>query len=159
MALNDRLKYFLSQQRIAHDVLPHHEVFTAQEVAAASHVSGQQLAKVVLVRENGKGHLMAVLPAACRLDLSALAAVAKTGKLSLASEEDMARLFPDCEVGAMPPFGNLYGLPVYIDACFPKEKELFFQAGNHHEVVRMSYGDYQRVAKPVVGEFCFHERG
>lgn len=159
MALNDRLKYFLAQERIAYDVLPHHEVFTAQEVAAASHVSGQQLAKVVLVRENGKAHVMAVLPAACRLDLGALAAVAKTGKLLLASEGDMARLFPDCEVGAMPPFGNLYGVPVYIDACFPKETEFFFQAGNHHEVVRMSYGDYQRAAKPVVGEFCVHERG
>jgi Ala-tRNA(Pro) deacylase len=159
MALNDQLKYFLAEQRIAYDVLPHHEVFTAQEVAAASHVPGQQLAKVVLVREGDKGHLMAVLPAACRLDLGALAAVAKTGKLSLAPEEDMARLFPDCEVGAMPPFGNLYGLPVYIDACFPKAKEFFFQAGNHHEVVRMSYPGYQRVAQPIVGEFCFHERG
>ncbi len=159
MALNDRLKYFLAQQKVTDDVLPHHEVFTAQEVAAASHVPGAQLAKVVLIREDGKGHLMAVLPAACRLDLGALAAVAKTGKLSLAPEEEMVRLFPDCEIGAMPPFGNLYGLPAYIDACFPREKEFFFQAGNHHEVVRMSYSEYQRVANPTVGEFCFHERG
>ena len=70
----------------------------------------------------------------------------------------MARLFPDCEVGAMPPFGNLYGMSVYVDACLPQAKEIVFQAGNHHEVVRMAFADYERVVNPVVGEFCLHER-
>jgi Ala-tRNA(Pro) deacylase len=157
MALNDRLKHFLAQQKIEYDTLPHREVFTAQEVAAASHVPGRQLAKVVVVR-SAEGHLMVVLPAACRLDLPALKAVVGKGKLSLAPEDEVGRLFPDCDVGAMPPFGNLYNLPVYVDACFPHEKEFVFQAGNHHEVVRMPYQEYERLVNPVVGEFCLHER-
>jgi Ala-tRNA(Pro) deacylase len=158
MALNDRLKHFLAQQRIEYDVLPHREVFTAQEVAATSHVTGRQLAKVIVVRADGQGHLMVVLPASCRLDLTALREVAGKRKLSLAPEDEIARLFPDCEVGAMPPFGDLYGLPVYVDACFPREKEFFFQAGNHHEVVRITYEQFERLARPVVGEFCLHAR-
>jgi Ala-tRNA(Pro) deacylase len=157
MALNDRLKHFLAQQKIEYDTLPHREVFTAQEVAATTHVPGRQLAKVILVREDGKGYLMAVLPASCRLDVSTLTAVSGKRKLSLAGEDEVGRVFPDCEIGAMPPFGNLYDLPVYVDACFPREKELYFQAGNHHEVVRMRYGEYERLVRPVAGEFCLHE--
>jgi Ala-tRNA(Pro) deacylase len=71
-------------------------------------------------------------------------------------EEELAGLFPDCEAGAMPPFGHLYGMPVYVDACFPKAGEFAFQAGNHHEVVRMRYSEYERLARPVVADFCRH---
>jgi len=158
MAVNERLKWFLDQQKIAYQTLPHREVFTAQEVAAATHVSGRQLAKVVVVRENDGGHLMVVLPAACRVDLTALKAVTEKRKLSLAPETEFARLFPDCDAGAMPPFGNLYSMPVYIDACFPRAKDIFFQGGNHREVVQLSYQDYERLVRPTVGEFCLHER-
>ena len=158
MALSERLKGLFDQHRIQYQTAPHREVFTAQEVAQASHVPGRHLAKVLLVREGGGGYLMVVLPAACRVDLTALKTVAARRKLSLASEEEMGRLFPDCEIGAMPPFGNLYGLPVFIDACFPRAQEFVFQAGNHHEVVRMRYEDYEGLVKPVVGEFCLHER-
>jgi Ala-tRNA(Pro) deacylase len=158
MALNDRLKRFLDEQKVSYQTLLHREVFTAQEVAQASHVPGLQLAKVLLVRADGTGYLMVVLPAPCRLDLAALRHVTGKHKLSLASEEEIGRLFPDCEVGAMPPFGNLYNLPVYIDACFPRTREFVFQAGNHHEVVRMDYDDYGRLISPSVGEFCLHER-
>ena len=77
--------------------------------------------------------------------------------LALATEEDLARLFPDCEVGAMPPFGGLYGLPVYVDSCFRQVPEFVFQGGNHHEVVAMSFADYLRLAEPLVGQFCFHD--
>lgn len=158
MAVNDRLKRFLDEQKIEYQTLPHQEVFTAQEVAATSHVSGRQLAKVLVARETGGDYLMVVLPAACRVDLGALRTVAGRRRLSLAAEDEFGRLFPDCELGAMPPFGNLYGLPVYIDACFPPAQDFFFQAGNHHEVVRMRYQEYERLVKPVVGEFCLHER-
>lgn len=157
MALNERLKRFLDQQGVTYETSSHREVFTAQEVAATSHVSGRQLAKVVVVRENG-GHLMVVLPAACRVDLTALKHVSGKRKLSLATEEEFARLFPDCDVGAMPPFGNLYDMPVYVDACFPRAKDFFFQPGNHREVVRLSYDDYARLVRPTAGEFCLHER-
>lgn len=158
MAINERLKRFLNQQKIAYQTLPHREVFTAQEVAGTAHVSGRQLAKVVVVRENGRGYLMVVLPAACRVDLTALKSVTGTRKLSLAREEEFVRLFPDCDAGAMPPFGNLYDMPVYVDACFPRAKDIFFQGGNHREVVQLSYQDYEGLVRPTVGEFCLHER-
>lgn len=158
MALNERLKYSLDERGIAYQTLDHREVFTAQEVAAAAHVPGRQLAKVVIVRENGSGHVMMVLPASSRLDLTSLRRVTGRRKLSLAREEEFAGLFPDCDPGAMPPFGNLYDMPVYIDACFPHAKDFFFQAGNHREVVRLRYDDYERLVRPTVGEFCLHER-
>jgi Ala-tRNA(Pro) deacylase len=158
MALTDRVKRFLDGEQIAYQTLPHREAFTAREVAAESHVTERQLAKVVALEEHGGRPLMVVLPAACRLDLTALRHAAGRHKLSLVREEEMPRLFPDCEVGATPPFGNLYGLPVYVDACFPRGGDIVFQAGNHHEVVRMPYADYARLVNPVVGEFCLHER-
>jgi Ala-tRNA(Pro) deacylase len=158
MALNDRLKRFLDEQRVEYEILPHQEAFTAREVAAASHVPGQQLAKVLVVREEGGSYLMVVLPAPCRVDLTALKDVTGTRKLSLAAESELARLFPDCQTGAMPPFGNLYDLPVYIDACFPRAQDFFFQAGNHREVVRIGYREYEQVVRPGAGEFCLHER-
>jgi Ala-tRNA(Pro) deacylase len=101
---------------------------------------------------------MVVLPASCRLDLTALRHAAARHKLSLVHEDDLARLFPDCETGAMPPFGGLYGLPVYIDACFRPDRDIYFQAGNHHELVRMPYATYEALVRPVAGEFCLHER-
>jgi Ala-tRNA(Pro) deacylase len=133
-------------------------VFTAREVAVESHVPERQLAKVLAVEEEGGGHLMVVLPVPCRVDLSALKAATKRHRLSLVHEEDMARLFPDCEVGAMPPFGRLYGMPVYVDACFPLRGEIVFRGGKHREVVRMAYADYVRLAGAVAGEYCLHER-
>lgn len=158
MALTERLKRFLDAERVAYATLPHAEVFTAREVAVAAHVGQRQLAKVVAVREEGGAHLMVVLPASCRLDLAALRLAAGRRRLSLVRESEMGRLFPDCETGAMPPFGNLYGLPVLIDACFQRDADIVFPGGTHHEVIRMSYADYVRLASPVAGEFCLHER-
>lgn len=158
MAPNDRLRRFLDEQHADYQVLPHREAFTAQEVAGASHVPGREVAKVLVVRESGGGYLMLVLPAPCRVDLAALGTATGKRKLALASEVEFERLFPDCETGAMPPFGNLYGLPVYIDACFAGAEEIVFQAGNHHEVVRMRYPEYARLVKPIAGEFCLHAR-
>lgn len=130
MALNERLQRFLAEHEIHHEPLPHHEAFTAQEVAEAAHISGRHLAKALLVREEGGGHLLlVVLPAPCRIDLAALRADAGRRKLSLASEEEITRAFPDCEVGAMSPFGHLYGLRVYVDACFPRTEEFIFICG------------------------------
>jgi Ala-tRNA(Pro) deacylase len=157
MALNERLGQCLAQAA-PYETMSHREVFTAQQVAAESHVTEHQMAKVLALREEGDGHLMVVLPAACRLDLTALKAIAGRHKLSLVHEDEMGGLFPDCEVGAMPPFGHLYGMPVYIDACFSRAHDIAFQAGNHREVVRMKYADYERLAKPIPGEFCLHER-
>jgi Ala-tRNA(Pro) deacylase len=158
MAVNDRLKRYLDQERAPYETLPHREAFTARQVAAESRVPERQLAKVLALEEEGNGHLMVVLPAACRLDLNALKHAAGRHRLSLVQEDEMGRLFPDCELGAMPPFGQLYGMPVYVDACLSQGQAIVFQAGNHHEVVRMAYPEYARLAKPLLGEFCMHER-
>jgi Ala-tRNA(Pro) deacylase len=158
MALNERLKRFLHNEQVAYQVLPHREAFTAHEVAVESHAPERRVAKVVVLQEHGGDRLLVVLPAACRLDLTALKHATRRHKLSLVHEEEMGRLFPDCETGAMPPYGNLYGLPVYVDACFPREGDIVFSAGNHHEVVRMPFADYARTVNPVVGEFCLHDR-
>src|SRR5574341_711158 len=108
MALCKRLQRLLEEEQVAYRILSHREEFTAQRVAAASHVRGRQFAKAVIVRESGGEYLMAVLPANERLDMSSLATATGRTLLHLADEEELARLFPDCEVGAMPPFGHLY---------------------------------------------------
>jgi Ala-tRNA(Pro) deacylase len=158
MALTERLQRFLERQQLAYDVVPHPEQFTAQQVAEAAHIPGRHLAKVILVQEEGGGYAMVVLPAPCRVGLAALKAAGVGRRLALAPEAAIRRVFPDCEVGAMPPFGNLYDLPTYLDACFPRTGDFVFQAGNHQEVVRMRYDDYERVTRPVLGEYCLHAR-
>ena len=158
MAVNKRLEQFLEQQRAPYETLAHREVFTARELASESYVAERQFAKVLAVEEEGGRQFMVVLPASCRLDFAALRHVAGGGKLSLVTEAEMDRLFPDCETGAIPPFGKLYDLPLFVDACFPRSQDIVFQAGNHREVVRMSYAEYARLAQPIVGEFCLHER-
>jgi Ala-tRNA(Pro) deacylase len=154
--LVERAKRLLEIGGVAYETLPHREAYTAQGVAAAAHVSGWLLAKVLVVRAPGETPVMVVLPASCRLDLGALAHVLGKPSVDLLSETELDALFPDCEAGAMPPFGQLYGLPVWVDACFPKAAEFAFQAGNHHEVVRIRYADYERLARPAVAEFCRH---
>jgi Ala-tRNA(Pro) deacylase len=154
--LVERARRLLEKGGIPYETLPHREAFTAQGVASATHVSGWQLAKVLIVRAPGEEPVMVVLPASCRLDLAAVARVLDKPSVELVAEEEIRALFPDCETGAMPPFGQLYGLPVYVDKCFPKAGEFAFQAGNHHEVVRMSYEAYERLARPAVADFCRH---
>jgi Ala-tRNA(Pro) deacylase len=154
----ERVRHLLEHAGTHYELLPHRQVFTAQEVAQASHVAGQQMAKVLVAKEHEGRYLMVVLPAPCRIDLLALRDAAGTRQLSLASEAELSALFPDCDLGAMPPFGALYNMPVYVDACFARAGEFFFQAGNHREVVRIRYEDFEQLAHPVSGEFCLHER-
>lgn len=158
MAISARLQSFLDAEHASYSTRKHALAFTAQDVAAQSHVPGRDLAKVVVARTPEGSYLMAVLPALCRVDLVALGKAARVEHLALAHEEEIHRLFPDCEPGAMPPFGRLYGLPVFVDACFPHYETLFFQAGNHREVVGMPYHEFERLAAPIMGEFCLHGR-
>jgi Ala-tRNA(Pro) deacylase len=99
---------------------------------------------------------MAVLPASCRLDVDALEKQSGWPKLDLMSEAGIHDYFPDCETGAMPPFGSLYGLPVFVDRHLAREKDVVFQAGNHREAVRVAWADFERLAHPTVAEFCRH---
>ncbi len=152
----NRTLSFLDEHKVPYEVLTHRSAFTSQDVAASLHVSGWNVAKVVVVQAAGAPAFVVVLPAACRLDLQALARVTGKQALTLASEGELRALFPDCELGAMPPFGNLYGVPVLVDACLPRGHEFIFQAGSHSQVVRLSYGDFERLVRPVVADVCRH---
>jgi Ala-tRNA(Pro) deacylase len=156
MAMVKRLQDFLDSQGVKYEVTPHREAFTSQEIAAASHVSGRAMAKVVIVKR-GTGMVMAVLPAACKVGIDRLEKIFGTFGITIAREQEFAGLFPDCDTGAMPAFGNLYGLEVYVDEELAKVPRIVFQAGNHHELVAMNYADYVRLVQPKVAEFCSHK--
>jgi Ala-tRNA(Pro) deacylase len=156
MAANSRLQALLVKSRIEYELMPHREAFTAQEVAQATHVRGRRLAKVVVLRAGRDHYLMAVIPASCHVDLETVERISGLKGLAVASEGELLRLFPDCEAGAMPPFGNLYGLPVYLDECFARQEHIIFQAGNHHEVIRIPFTDYERLAGPFAHVACMH---
>jgi Ala-tRNA(Pro) deacylase len=156
MAVNSRLLGLLAKSRIEYELMPHPEAFTAQEVAQTAHIRGRRLAKVVLVRAGRSDYVMAVVPASSHVDLELLGRISGHKHLVLATEGEIQRVFPDCELGAMPPFGNLYGLQVYLDACFAQQENFIFQAGNHHEVVRMTFPEYERLAGPFAKVACLH---
>jgi len=152
MPILTKLREFLDKQAVHYETLTHAPAFTAQEVAAAQHVPGRELAKVVIAKA-GERFVMAVLPALNKLDLAKLGAALPEKTAQLASEEEFARLFPQCEPGAMPPFGNLFGLPVYVDTSLSRDETIVFQAGTHTETVRLRYAEFARLVAPTVGDF------
>ncbi len=149
MPILAKLREFLDSNHVRYEVMSHRQAFTAQEIAAAEHVSGREVAKVVMLR-SGKEFLMIVLPAPYRVDLKRAQAVLGKPDLALATEEEFAGLFPQCEPGAMPPFGNLYHLPVYVDERLAKDETIVFNAGNHTQTVRMAYADFARMVQPKI---------
>jgi Ala-tRNA(Pro) deacylase len=156
MAIPTRLVDFLNQNRVAYEIIHHPEAFTAQELTAIEHVKGKQHAKVVMVHADGE-QLMTVLPADHRLDLQKLDAL--TGKRTmLATEDDFKVSFPDCATGAMPPFGNLYGVKTYVDRSLTENDLIVFEAGTHSDAIKMNYADYARLAQPQIGEFAVKTR-
>lgn len=152
MSVAARLQNFLDVNRVPYHVLKHHERYTALEIAAALHVAGRDLAKVVVVKADGQ-YAMAVLPAPWKVDLDQLARSMGVRRAELATEEEMRTLFSDCEVGAEPPFGNLYGLPVFVDRTLTEDQDIFFEAGTHKEAIKMAYADFERLVHPKVGGF------
>lgn len=156
MGISESLLRLLQEARVKFELLPHREVFTSQQVAETSHISGRLLAKVVVLHKPDGTLLMVALPASEHLDPMALREVTGLESIALASEDEIRRRFPDCEVGAMPPFGELYGMPLFLDHCFATARDIYFQAGNHHEVVRMKLSDYQRLARPTLAGACLH---
>ncbi len=152
MGIPTKLIEFLNQNKVRYEILHHPEAFTAQELAAIEHVKGKQHAKVVMVKANGD-KLMTVLPADHRVDLEKLDTV--TGKrTTLATEAEFKALFPDCAVGTMPPFGNLYGVETYVEESLRGNVFIVFEAGTHSDAVKMSFTDYERLAKPRVAAFA-----
>jgi Ala-tRNA(Pro) deacylase len=156
MTCLDRLEGYLREHGVAFQMQHHYRAFTAQQVASSAHISGKMMAKVVMVLADGK-LVMLVLPAAGQVDLGWVAAGLGAREVYLASERDFASAFPDCELGAEPPFGNLYGLPVYVDTTLAEDDMIVFQAGTHTETISMHYEDYDRLVQPVVGAFTHHK--
>lgn len=146
-----RLKEFLDSNKVKYVAISHSQTFTAQEIAASAHIPGRQLAKTVVVTLDGD-MAMAVLPATDRVDLRLLKKAAGAKKAKLAGEKEFKDLFPDCEIGAMPPFGNLYDLEVYVAASLAEGEEIAFNAGSHTELIRMAYADFERLVNPKVVE-------
>jgi Ala-tRNA(Pro) deacylase len=152
MNIPSKLIDFLRQGKARYEILHHPEAFTAQELSAIEHVKGRCHAKVVMVNVEDK-KLMAVLPADHRVDLEKFGRI--TGyRTALATEADFKALFPDCAVGAMPPFGNLYGIETYVDQSLAGDDFIVFEAGTHSDAIRMSYSDYARLASPTVADFA-----
>ena len=147
-----QLKEFLDGAGVKYVVVTHAPAYTAQEIAASAHIPGKDLAKTVMVKLDGK-MAMAVLPANLVVDFAGLKATSGATDASLATESDFRSLFPECEVGAMPPFGNLYGVPVYVDNSLAEDDEIAFNAGSHKELFRMAYNDFERLVKPRTGNF------
>lgn len=147
-----KLKEFLDHEGIKYVSIVHSTAYTAQEVAASTHITGRELAKTVIVELDGK-MAMAVLPANRKIVLQDLREVTGCDQVKFASEEEFRRRFPDCETGAMPPFGNLYGMEVFIAESLTHNEEITFNAGSHTEVIKLRYEDFERLVKPRVVSF------
>jgi Ala-tRNA(Pro) deacylase len=155
MTILKKLKDYLEKNQVRYEVGVHGRVYTSQEIAATLHVPGKEMAKVVMVKADGK-MTMLVLPASYRVDTKKLKKTLKCKKLGIAKEKDFEELFPDCEVGAMPPFGNLYHLEVWVDPVLTEDEFIVFQAGSHVETLKIRYHDYARLVNPKVGDFSVH---
>jgi Ala-tRNA(Pro) deacylase len=148
-----KLTNYLQDQGVSFSTHEHPPAYTAQEVAAQEHVSGKMLAKTVVVRAD-EGYAMCVLPANRKLDLDKAAAAMNTQAVRLADESELAKLFDDVEVGAEPPFGNLYDMPTWVDKHLTEDEEIMCQAGSHRQAVRLKYADYARLVEPETADLA-----
>src|SRR3974390_2660110 len=147
-----KLKEFLDREKIKYVSIVHSTAYTAQEVAASTHITGKELAKTVIVKLDGE-MARAVLPANRKIVLQDLRDVTGSDQVKFASEEEFKAKFPECETGAMPPFGNIYGMEVYAAASLSENEEIAFNAGSHTEVIKLAYADFARLVKPKVVSF------
>lgn len=146
------LKDFLDKENVKYVSTYHSVAYTAQEIAASVHVKGKEMAKTVMVKLDGK-MAMAVLPASHQVDFERLKTISGVQDAVLAIEKEFESLFPDCHIGAMPPFGNLYGMDVFVSRALAEDEEIAFNAGSHYEVMRLAYKDFERLVNPKIGEF------
>ena len=152
MEIPKRLIDCLNENKVRYEILHHPEAITAQRIAQAEHVKARHHAKVVIIK-SGEQHLMAALPADHQIDLEKFAkAIGKPAVLD--AEAEFKPLFPDCAVGAMPPFGNLYGLPTYVEQSLAEQDYIVFEAGTHTDAIKMSYRDYDKIVKPKVNDLA-----
>lgn len=149
----ERLKTLLDDNDVKYVRIMHSRAFTAQEVAASAHVPGKEMAKTVIVKIDGN-MAMAVLPASYKVDLDQLRQRTGARAVELAGEDEFEERFPGCEVGAMPPFGRLYGMQTFMAAALAEDEEIAFNAGSHTELIRMSFSDYYKLEDPIELKFA-----
>lgn len=147
-----KLKEFLDSNKIKYVAVRHSLAYTAQEIAASAHIRGKGMAKTVVVKIDGK-MAMTVLPANYKVDFDLLEKSLGAERVRLATELEFKDKFPGCDVGAMPPFGNLYGMDIYVASSLAEDEEIAFNAGSHTELIRLSYKDYEKLVKPKVLKF------
>lgn len=151
-----KLREFLDSKQVKYVSINHSPAYTAQEVAASAHIRGKELAKTVMVTLDGR-LAMAVLPASRKVGFDMLREVAGVGDVQLASEQAFRDMFAGCEVGAMPPFGNLYDMDVYVSKSLTQDEEIAFNAGSHTELIRMAYKDFEQLVHPKVARIAYGE--
>lgn len=152
MVILRRLQSYLDAHKIPYQAVNHSVAYTAREAAESLHVPADTFAKVVVVKADAR-YVMAVLPSSWNVDFKRLEEVLESSHVRLATEDELAVLFPDCEIGSMPPFGNLYGTPVYVDAMLTQDEEIVFDAGSHVGAIKMRYRDFADLVHPQVAEF------
>jgi Ala-tRNA(Pro) deacylase len=148
----EKLKHFLDDQNVEYSVITHPLAYTAQEVAHAAHIAGSRIAKTIIVKIDDK-MAMAVLPANQKVVLQDLREITGVHDIQLAAENEFSNLFPGCETGAMPPFGNFYGMDVYVSPNVANQEEIVFNAGTHRDLIKMAYSDFERLVQPKVLSF------
>lgn len=151
---SNKLREYLESHNVRYTVIEHPPKYTAQESAASAHIPGDQLAKTVMIKIDGK-MAMAVLPAPNQVNFDRLKEFTNAKQVELASEDEFKDMFPDCDLGAMPPFGNLYGMDVFAEQSLSEEIEITFCAGSHTELIRLSFTDFARLVKPKVLNFSW----
>ena len=149
MRCRERLQEHLVANGVRFELEQHKVAYTAQDLAAVEHVSGRRVAKVVVLMTGGGANLL-LMPASSQVDLEKVTAELGIADVRLAHEDEFAGMFEDCDVGAMPPFGSLYGLPVYVDVSLTKAPEITFPAGSHRESMRIRFSDFDRLENPRV---------
>lgn len=149
-----RLREFLDSRGVKYVTIEHSPAYTAQEIAASAHIPGQELAKTVIVKADDE-MAMAVLPASAKVDFDRLKKAIGAKDVELADEQEFEGMFPGCEVGAMPPFGNLYGMNVFVDEGLTKDEQIAFSAGSHTELIQLSYRSFEELVNPTVLKFSW----
>ena len=153
MPIPIRISDYLDSHHISYQSHRHPPAYTAQGIAQAQHISGRKLAKVVLVISDNQSMIMTVVPASHHVDLHKLGRLLKTPWIRLATEEEFKDYFPECELGAMPPLGNIYHLDVWVDERLGSLQNISFSAGTHAETIQMTFSDFERLVQPVIDSF------
>ncbi|MCA9408845.1 MAG: YbaK/EbsC family protein [Candidatus Omnitrophica bacterium] len=149
-----KLKKYLDEHKIKYVSFSHSTAYTGQEIAEAAHISGKELVKAVILKVDNE-LAMVVLPVSFRIDFDLLKQSLNAEKIELATEDEFIDWFPDCEIGAMPPFGNLYGIPVFVANRLEEQEMITFNAGNHRELIQMRFHDYKRLVNPQMVDMTF----